>query len=282
MARSITCAGKRDGAGAQALAVMSTLAYARSEDLRYIHTPFTTIAHNDDDDARWEQKWERFFGLGDGESLDQSGLESVVVKRVDEIAADAVASADRLYVIKQALSYTDANPRTLDAIRPMLRERYRGVEDGSNTADRDPETVRVAAHIRRGDVSDEGKNAFRFTGNQRINAVLDNVVSAIEAMDKRAVVTIYSEGDEADFADINQSGLRFALGGDVFATYDQLVQADVLLMAKSAFSYTAALLGSGACLYEPYARSPMPDWLRLDDKADFDRAAFARQVRARV
>lgn len=280
MAASITCAGKKDGAGAQALAIMSTLAYARSSGLSYVHTPFAAIAHNDHDDPQWVQKWERFFSLGDGEPTDQSGLSPLPIKRVDEISTDA--QADCLYVVKQVLSYTDANPETFHAIRPLLRERYRGVEDGAQATDDDADVVRVAAHIRRGDVSDEGKNAFRFTGNERVGAVLDNVVAAINALGKRAFITIYSEGDEADFADITQPGMQFELGGDVFVTYDQLVRADVLLMAKSAFSYTAALLGGGACLYEPYARAPMPDWLRLDDDADFDRTAFGALIQARL
>ncbi len=280
-AGSITCAGKKDGAGAQALAVITTQAFAAATGVRYIHTPFSSIAHNDDNDPHWAARWERFFNLGEGAPSDPGGLERVELKRVMDIDIAATDAADRLYVVQHALGYTDANPDAIDAIRADLRDRYNG-PDADDSSDVDPDVVNVAVHIRRGDVSNSGVNAIRYTDNERIKRALDNVLDAIKKMGETASVTIYSEGSMDDFADFVQPGVQFNLGGDAFLTYHRLVSADVLLMAKSAYSYSAAILSHGACVYEPYHRTPLADWIALDDTGDVHRVAFTLRLRRRL
>lgn len=282
-AGSITCTGKKDGAGAQALAVITTQAFAAATGLRYIHTPFAAIAHNDNDDPQWADRWERFFNLGEGAATDQDGLQRIELKRVMDIDVAATDAADRLYVVQHGLGFTDANPDALDAIRGVLRQRYNGPD--STDADNiqpDPGLIDVAVHIRRGDVSDAGVNAIRYTQNERIKQALANVLEAIEKMGETASVTIYSEGSMEDFADFVQPGVRFNLGGDAFATYHSLVNADVLLMAKSAYSYSAAILSNGVCVYEPYHRTPLADWISLDEAGDIHRIAFTLRLRRRL
>jgi hypothetical protein len=65
----ITCSGKKDGAGAQALATLSTMLFARDAGLHYVHTPFKHIQHNPDGDPVWEKKWEAFFGFWERRNL---------------------------------------------------------------------------------------------------------------------------------------------------------------------------------------------------------------------
>ena len=43
-----TITGKIDGFGAQYLAILSGIAYCKTHKYTYIHTPFTTMAHNVD------------------------------------------------------------------------------------------------------------------------------------------------------------------------------------------------------------------------------------------
>src|SRR5262245_5531941 len=62
---AVTCRGKRDGAGAQAMAVISALAMARLSGCRYLHSPFTSMAHAEGPREDWAQRWEAFFNFGD-------------------------------------------------------------------------------------------------------------------------------------------------------------------------------------------------------------------------
>jgi hypothetical protein len=48
------------------------------------------------------------------------------------------------------------------------------------------------------------------------------------------------------------------------ATFRELVEADVLIMSKSSFSYVAAILNDGVKVYDRYAQSPMSTWLERD------------------
>ena len=64
----VTCRGKTDGAGAQAMAAISAMAMARFVGCRYLHSPFTAMSHAQGSRQDWAGRWERFFNLGDGES----------------------------------------------------------------------------------------------------------------------------------------------------------------------------------------------------------------------
>jgi hypothetical protein len=51
------------------------------------------------------------------------------------------------------------------------------------------------------------------------------------------------------------------LNGDVFECLHSLITADILVMAKSSFSYTAALLSRGIVIYSPFWHAPLQQWI---------------------
>jgi hypothetical protein len=53
--------------------------------------------------------------------------------------------------------------------------------------------------------------------------------------------------------------------GSFCDAFKAMVQADVLLTAKSSFSYLAGLTGRGIVLHEPGHRPPPSDWVLLTD-----------------
>jgi len=77
-------------------------------------------------------------------------------------------------------------------------------------------------------------------------------------------INVYSEGEKEDFKELLEiANLR--LDADVFETFYNLVQADILIMAKSSFSYCAALLSRGIIIYEPFWHPPLNDWFILKE-----------------
>jgi hypothetical protein len=60
----------------------------------------------------------------------------------------------------------------------------------------------------------------------------------------------------------------------------ELIEADILLMAKGCFSYYAALISDGIKIFEPWEDSNpiMDDWVPSLVNGSFDRAAFERQL----
>ncbi len=59
-------------------------------------------------------------------------------------------------------------------------------------------------------------------------------------------------------------------------TFRDLVEADVLVMAKGAFSYVAGMLSEGIKLFEPNYRA-LPNWIVREHDGAFAVAEFERQ-----
>jgi hypothetical protein len=77
-------------------------------------------------------------------------------------------------------------------------------------------------------------------------------------------VRLFSQGDEKDFAAFRDMGCELCVDMSALATFRELVEADVLIMSKSSFSYVAAILNDGVKVYDRYAQSPMSAWLERD------------------
>ena len=87
------------------------------------------------------------------------------------------------------------------------------------------------------------------------------VRGALEAQGSRPEVTVYSEGEPQAFRAFIDSGVSLQLDGDPLDTLNEMVHADVLMMARSSFSYVAGLLSRRVVLYEPFWNAPLPDWI---------------------
>ena len=274
----LTCRGKDDGGGAQVHAVISALAFAHATGLGYSHTPFRTIAHGDGA-PDWEGRWERFFALGEGEAAVDDARDGLVP--LGDFLADPSLwrAADIVVHRSHYQNFCDRFPRAYDPILPALRRKYALAGKSGLPSHRLADGVTIAAHLRRGDVHET--HADRFTGDSVILRTIEGAIAACGALGRSHRVNLYSEGEPAAFAAFVEAGCQLHLDEDVFATIDNLVRADILIMAKSSFSYVPALLGDRVKLYEPFRHPPLAGWIARDARGDFDRDALIRALEAR-
>jgi hypothetical protein len=147
------------------------------------------------------------------------------------------------------------------------------------------EECEVAVHIRRGDAAAIPK---RFTPNDVVRRALETHFASSSYDDEKEeeeddddndesgqcrsgalVVCIFSEGKEEDFelGDLSQSSgidIRYHLDESVLGTFHNLVTAPELVIAKSSFSYAAALLSTGKVYYlDEFWHAPLDDWTHL-------------------
>ena len=147
------------------------------------------------------------------------------------------------------------------------------------------EECEVAVHIRRGDAAAIPK---RFTPNDVVRRALETHFASSSYDDEEEeedddddndesgqcrsgalVVCIFSEGKEEDFelGDLSQSSgidIRYHLDESVLGTFHNLVTAPELVIAKSSFSYAAALLSTGKVYYlDEFWHAPLDDWTHL-------------------
>jgi len=274
--RYVTCTGKVDGAGAQAQALVSVMLFARAVGAQYVHTPFAVIDHNPDPASDWAAQWERFFNFGQSEvpaaTVHRLGIPSVKVTSPFQVNRPEV-----LYLIPHCYETWGLSSAHLPRLLGELRTRF--LSDKADAAV-PSQTLRIAMHVRRGDVAADGPNARRYTCTDKVKRTYQHLIAVLDCLDRPYHVTLYSQGDPAQFVDLQDRGVTVATDLDPFRTFEQLVLADVLVTAKSSYSYVAALLSQGTVLYEPFWHSPLPTWLMLDEDGHFDAPALLRRLSA--
>lgn len=276
----ITCAGKTDGIGAQAQAVLSTMLFAKEFGLIYAHTPFQEIAHNIDKAAA-ARKWEDFLGLGQGEiRVDDLNIDQLNVVSVDS-PKQIRNIKNTLYVIKHCHDFADEFPNCYSKLERQILQKYGSLQRDVREVKKQPGQVNVSIHIRRGDV--DSSRGGRFTDNKCYYNILTDILSVLDSLQLSASIHLYSQGVVEDFSELREFNLSYHLDECPFETFHHLVSTDLLVMSKSSFSYSAALLSSSIKLYQPFWHKPLADWIVVDTKssntqANFDKSRLSKQL----
>jgi hypothetical protein len=269
---AIMAHGKNDGAGSQAQAFMSAICFARAHDLPYIHRPFETVGHAEFDMPAWVRAWEEYFNLGDGErNISREKLPVVKLEdmRPSPPATPTIVSADHY------LHFCNRDPNAWERVLPDLRAKF------WRNKKKQPRSgpLRIAIHMRRGDVSAEDKKvANNFTPNATFVNTLTQLRALLAANGKAADVEIFSQGSPAMFADLTALGPRLRLDEPALDTHRALIDADILVMSKGAFSYTAGVLHDGVTLYDPQKYRPLQGWIARAPDGSFDESALAARL----
>ncbi|KAB2937037.1 hypothetical protein [Hyphomicrobium sp.] len=133
--------------------------------------------------------------------------------------------------------------------------------------------------MRRGDVSAEDKKVAR---NFTPNAIFVNTLTRLKRLlaDKASAlrIEVFSQGDATMFADLAALGADLWLEAPALDTHRALVEADILVMSKGVFSYTAGVLNEGITLYDPQKYRPLKGWIARAPDGAFDEALVASRL----
>jgi len=254
----ITCTGKTDGIGAQVQAVFSTILFAQEFGITYAHTPFDKI---------WSdypsKEWEDFFNLGKDEininEIDKNSLSVVYVNHPFFINF----KSDTLYIVEHCHSFVDSgnNSRLYSDIIDRLVEKYQNSSKKNCKSSYKVGKINIAVHVRRGDVSKTGIHSERYTDNLYYRYLLNNIRSTLSSLKINASIHLYSQGKIEDFHELKELDINYHLDECVFTTFNNLVSSDVIIMSKSTYSYSAALLSKAIIIYEPFWHKPLEGWI---------------------
>ena len=263
--------GKNDGAGSQAFTSMSALAFAKAHGVTYVHRPFEMLEHEPTPAA--VAAWENYFNLGEGE-LSLTSCPSPIVPIEEFLAAPALWGGDIIVAAEHFLHYCNEDPGAWPGVLPNLRAKYKHYASQSASS-----PALVCVHMRRGDVSAAAKlTSKNFTPNAAFAETVAGIQRALEKAGREAIVEIHSQGDAAAFAEFERLGCRLRLDEPAMQSHQRLVNADVLVMSRSSFSYTAALLCRGSVLYDREKYKPLPQWIVRAQDGTFDSEALGRQL----
>ena len=127
-----------------------------------------------------------------------------------------------------------------------------------------PQNCDTAVHVRRGDAGDGNP---RRTSDEQVEKTLQHFTRKYGANQS---ICIFSEGDESDFNAFNLTHrfphTRLYLNGGVREAFHSLVVAPRLVIARSSFSYAAALLNTEQIFFYKMAMmsKPLDHWQRLN------------------
>ena len=175
-------------------------------------------------------------------------------------AGEAVCEADKRTVVSYCIALlaevclgwshrSDELAQSFKAMIPEFRRKYY-----LNKSPRTTDEATVAVHIRRGDIT--AGNPYYFTSNERVLGIITAVKSLLETHTLNYGIRVYSQGNRADFAELCLPDVEFFLDVDAIWTMQQLIEADILVMAKGYFSYYAALISDGIKIYDPVTGLP--------------------------
>lgn len=242
--------------------------------LEYVHRPFRSVMFPEGEMSDWVQRCEAYFNLGSGAvQLDDCKAQIVPLDELliepDQWPSDSIIAATHY------LHYCNQDPLAWERCLPLIRARFR-----QNKPARKPAPFTVAMHMRRGDVTPAKKTANNFTPDDVFVTTIKSIKSVLADRVPDARLQLFSQGDPALFEKLTNLGCELHLDEPALDTHQQLADADVLIMSKGAFSYTAGVLNEGIVLNDPQKYRAMQGWITRRADGSFDEAQFVRQLEA--
>lgn len=250
---TVTCLGKNDGGGAQVHAVLSVAAFCQFFGVTFRHTPLGRISHvrSDGSDLSrdyspyWEEQLDRFGFVEQSEEAEPLegplALLGLILRG---------KSRNRHFSLLHAHTVTNLIPEAFLSVKPIHQTKVHSTKT----------SLVCAVHVRRGDVSQSGAEAFRYSSNAEVHAAISYVrrICPNERIKFRIVTQDKVLADDELFQNCTVVGT-----GDPTEAFDELVSADLLVVAKSSFSYVAGLLSQGHVFCPRFWHPPIPTWTVL-------------------
>lgn len=252
--QALALAKRPDGIGAQLHGQISVLVESRKCALPYCHREIKQAAFIRSEEEL--ERWLKVFNLakqndyGKGDQVKELALRDYVRWPFGD-RKDCIVAAPHMH---------RAAEKDPDFYAGICKELRQNLQFNHLTTKQANAPVRVALHVRRGDVSDT-QNSKRFTSLAVVKQSIVQLVEMLKASNIAFTIELHSQGTEADFQDLLAiHSMETHLDSDPLETIQRLISADILLTAKSSFSQIAALMSEGIILYEPYWQKPLRHW----------------------
>lgn len=258
----LTIHSRRDGFGAQYQAHIAGIALAKHLNMRYINTPYDSLGHNIngkimDEFTNLKLKYD---------SIQNNGIQNnriININNLDEIDNYKINDTNDNIIISMRnchLPYLDSNVDLYDNIIDDIRECYFSTPKQSYIIEN---KINVAVHIRGGDIITNDKYRHRCINDDKYLKLINELRNKYDNI----VFHIFSESTNnnlfahiRDFTKYKADDIILHMDSDIKMSFHSMVMADILIMSKSSFSYTAGLLNKGIVYYFPFWHAPLKRW----------------------
>lgn len=250
----ITCTGKSDGGGAQIHANISVMILAEYYGFNFVYTPLETIEHCPFNMSNIEfvERWNSKYGFGEifrnpypnNKFIHFENL-TLLMKFIKD-----KGSKDVLFVsIQHAHLFSELNLEMYKLIfqKYNLKKLYSFEKDFKNS-----KNFKIFSHLRRGDVKE---NDDRYTNFYNLKEIINYYLYIYKKTDPE--VKIFTNDLELN---IKENNFFIDNKSNVFELLDQLISADIFIMAKSSLSYLAALYNQNIVVYNSFWHGKLNSW----------------------
>lgn len=237
--------GLQDGLGAQIQRIFSVYWIAHTFNIPYIHSPILETEHNVDKET--VGLFNKLTALPSTDGIKTSETIVSPFFDLDTIRSLQNNETNKNIIVKLKFlhKYIDKNPAMLETAFPHV---FPWMESSVRPI------LRIAVHIRRGDVSKE-QNSDRFIDFSYYRDCMLELHTLLENNEKPHTFHIYSEGTiRAELEHFTHTlPIVYHIDESVVEAFTDFVNADILLAGISSLSYSAALVRiKGIVLYPPF------------------------------
>ena len=228
---------RNDGFGAQYQTIMFTILYAELYNLEFVYRPFSTMAHNYDNDESFLQKKEKFINIINN------------YKNINEVDPKKILNIPLQQIYKEVEQRLDllVTTNSFKKIQDLFYENKNKTHDNVLTV-----------HIRRPNKFDIG--SYGYEQDDYYLKSIELVLNRNKDIEK---IKIFSQGDISDFKNFDHNFTEFHLNEPIEETFSNMVFSDHFIMSKGSISYTAALLNLNSIYYLPFWHPPLSKWIKL-------------------
>tara|TARA_B110000046_G_C12855984_1_gene339711 strand:+ start:55 stop:771 length:717 start_codon:yes stop_codon:yes gene_type:complete len=228
---------RKDGFGAQYQTILNTILYCKKNNKTFIYTPIKNIEHNYDNDVLFLQKIEKLMNIKIYKSIYEDDKKNV-----------------KIFHIGESINFFDKNIKNLDTeINEIKKDFWQNKDRNCFKND----CFNIAVHIRRPN-PDDNRIMGVDTPDKYYLDKINNLRQKYK--DKKIMFHIYSQGELSNFSKYIANDTILKINMNIFDTFTEMVGADALIMSRSSFSYSAAVLSDGDIYYQKLWHPPMKHW----------------------
>lgn len=247
---------KYDGFGENYKTLILTMTFAEFSNIKFLYSPFKELYHTNDY-KNFNEKMESMINL----------------KKYLEVVNEQISEKYNVFNVRRMdlLSFFDNNidffekSKTIKLIKSAFKEKNINPWKRETKYDYTND-INIAIHIRRPDIYD--RNLYRYDYDDRLSVPSSLYVTIIKqflACYNNVKIHIYSQllNNQSEFdlyKSIDQNKIVLHIDEPLDKTFIEMVYADILVMAPSALSYTAAVLSDSIIYYIPFNCPPLSHW----------------------
>jgi hypothetical protein len=228
---------RTDGFGGQYQTIINTILYCKKNNKLFVYTPIKKMEHNYDNDVLFLQKIEKLMNIK-------------IYKSICEINSNDI----KTFCATKSINFFDKNINNLDTeINEIKKDFWQNKDRNCFKND----CFNIAVHIRRPN-PDDNRIMGVDTPDKYYLDKMNNLRQKYK--DKKIMFHIYSQGELSNFSKYIANDTILKINMNIFDTFTEMVGADALIMSRSSFSYSAAVLSDGDIYYQKFWHPPMKHW----------------------